>query len=233
MPNHVTHFNNYLMKRIIFLLLAVFLFIEISDAQKKSIAPLDLNTFEVIKLQTPDTVGGKHLMRAIKLRKTDRQFDNKNLSLRDLSNILWVANGINRTNGKRTVPSAMALYPLKTFAVLSNGIYLYNPQKHQLEPVVKGDYRNLAGLQDFVKSAPLNLVFIADYSVYEARKITGEKRIYLASLDAGHCSQNVYLYCASEGMKCVVRAGANEKELLKLLNLNENHQFIVAQTVGY
>lgn len=221
------------MKRILLSFFILVFGITFSEAQKKSTISMDLKTFEMIMLQTPDTTGGKPLMQAIKLRKTDRQFEIRNLSLRHLSNILWVANGINRTIGKRTVPSALALYPLKTYAVLANGIYFYNPQMHQLEPVIEGDFRNLAGSQDFVNKAPLNLLFIADYSVYEARKISGEKRIYLASLDAGHCTQNVYLYSASEDLKCVVRAGANEKELLKVLNLNENHQFIVAQTVGY
>ena len=121
-----------------------------------------LNKFETIQLLKPDTTGGKPLMAAIKNRKTDRQFQQKNLSLKHLSDILWVANGINRTDGKRTVPSAMALYPLQTYVLLANGVYLYNPKKHLLEPIVEGDYRELAGRQDFVKTAPLNLVFIAD-----------------------------------------------------------------------
>jgi len=127
----------------------------------------------------------------------------------------------------------MALYPLKVYAVLTNGIYLYDLQKNELQPVIEGDYRELAGGQDFVKDAPLNLVFIADFSIYELKKITGEKCLWLASLDAGHCSQNVYLYCASENMKCVVRAGIKEQEFLKLLNLNDKFRFIVAQTIGY
>ncbi len=221
------------MKRILFLFFVLLFTGTYTLSQKKSDISMELKNYELIKLQKPDTIGGKSLMSAIKLRKTDRQFNIKNLSIKHLSNVLWVANGINRSNGKRTVPSAMALYPLKTYAVLSTGIYFYNTLKHQLEPVVKGDFRNLAGSQDFVKIAPLNLIFIADYSVYEARKIPIEKRLYLAALDAGHCTQNVYLYCASENIKCVVRAGANEKELLKVLGLNETHQFIVAQTVGY
>lgn len=221
------------MKRILFLFMILLFGGTYTLSQKKSEISMELKNFELIKLQKPDTIGGKSLMNTIKQRKTDRHFNTKNLSIEHLSNVLWVANGINRSNGKRTVPSAMALYPLKTYAVLSNGIYFYNTLKHQLEPVVKGDFRNLAGSQDFVKIAPLNLIFIADYSVYEARKIPIEKRLYLAALDAGHCTQNVYLYCASENIKCVVRAGANEKELLKVLGINEAHQFIVAQTVGY
>jgi len=106
--------------------------------------------------------------------------------------------------------------------VVSQWNLFYNPQKHQLEPVVEGDFRELAGKQDFVKGAPLNLVFIADYKTYEGeKKVEADKRVRLASLDAGHCSQNVYLYCASEGLKCVVRAGAQETELLKVLKLDD------------
>ena len=98
---------------------------------------------------------------------------------------------------------------------------------------VAGDFRNLCGLQNFVQQAPLNLVFIADYNKYDGpRKVDENRRLYLAALDAGHCTQNVYLYCASEGLKCVVRAGAKEEELLKLLKLDAKYQFVVAQTVG-
>ncbi|MDL2290447.1 SagB/ThcOx family dehydrogenase [Paludibacteraceae bacterium OttesenSCG-928-F17] len=197
--------------------------------------PMELNNFETINLLLPVTTGGDALMATMQNRKTDREFLETNLSHKHLSEILWAANGVNRAeNGKRTVPSAMAMYPLDTYAVLANGIYLYDPQKHELNPVIEGDYRELAGLQPFVKNAPLNLVFIANYNRYNGdRKIPEDKRLYLAALDAGHCTQNVYLYCASEGLKTVVRAGAQEKALLELLGLDENYQFVVAQTVGY
>lgn len=193
---------------------------------KQETAPMELTTFDTIQLLAPDTLGGKPLMQAIAHRKTDREFDSRALSLKHLSEILWVANGLNRANGKRTVPSAMALYPLQTYAVLANGIYFYNPRKHRLEPVLKGDYRELTGLQGFVKNAPLNLLFIA--------KGKGATDNFLkAFMDSGYCGQNVYLYCASEGLKCVVRAGAKEAELLKALNLGANYKFVLAQTVGY
>lgn len=201
--------------------------------QPQKTEPMELKTFETIKLQTPDTTAGVALMTAIQQRKSDREFENKNLSLKHLSEILWAANGVNRSEGKRTVPSALALYPLRTYAVLANGIYLYDPAKHELQPVAEGDYRELAGLQPFVATAPLNLIFIADYSAYIERNIPKDKFLYLAGLDAGHCTQNVYLYCASEGLKAVVRAGAKEKELLELLKFNENYQFVVAQSIGY
>lgn len=220
------------MKQVLFTL-SMLLILTFASAQtsKKaktasSNAPMALTTFDTIKLLAPDTLAGKPLMQAIARRKSDRQFETRNLSLKQLSEILWVANGINRANGKRTVPSAMAQYPLQTYAVLANGIYFYNPVKHQLEPVAKGDFRNLAGLQSFVYTAPLNLLFIA-----KGKKATDN--FSMAMMDSGYCAQNVYLYCASEGLKCVVRAGAKETELLNAINLADNYKFIIAQTVGY
>jgi len=189
-------------------------------------SPMELTTFDTIKLLAPDTLGGKPLMQTMQRRHSDRQFASRNLSLKHLSEILWAANGINRPNGGRTVPSAMALYPLQTYVALANGIYFYNPKKHQLEPVVKGDFRNLSGKQPFVETAPVNLLFIA-----KARSATD--KFEMAMMDSGYCSQNVYLYCASEGLKTVVRAGAKEVELLKVMKLEIGYKFIIAQTVGY
>jgi len=194
---------------------------------------MKLGVFEIIELQQPDQTCRKSLMEAMHLRKSSREFEQRNLSLKHLSDILWVANGINREDGKRTVPSARALYPIKTYAVLENGIYFYNPEKHRIEPVVEGDYRNLTGLQEFVYNAPLNILFIADYNIYIEKQMPEDRWLYLASLDAAHSNQNIYLYCASEGIRTVERAGAKEDELIKVLNLDNNHKFIVAQTVGY
>jgi len=232
------------MKQIFLLLIALtMMFAGCKTSQKESkngvetkieaVTPMELNSFETIKLQTPDIEGGVALLKAAKNRKSDREFETTNLSLKHLSEILWMANGVNRDDGRRTVPSARALYPLDTYAVLANGIYFYDPTAHELQPVVEGDFRNLTGLQPFVDNAPLNVVFIANYERYIEVNMPKDRWLYLASLDAGHCTQNIYLYCASEGLRNVVRAGAKEKELLEVLKLGENYQFIVAHTVGY
>ncbi len=208
-------------------LLSVVLFVSTAIfGQSNPNAPMELKTFGIIKLLTPDTLSGKPLMQTISRRKSDRQFESRNLSLKHLSEILWVANGVNRTNGKRTVPSSMARYPLQTYAVLSNGIYFYNVQKHQLEPIVQGNFQKLAGRQSFVETAPLNLLYIA--------KARGENDDFNAAyMDSGYCGQNVHLYCASEGLKTVVRASAQESELLKVMGIETGYKFILAQTVGY
>jgi len=189
------------------------------------------SSFDVIKLKAPDTSGGKPLMVAMKNRKSDREFQQKAVSEKHLSELLWAAYGVNRDNGKRTVPSARALYPLQVYVVMVEGVYLYNPQKHVLEPVKAGDYRKFCGTQDFVWKAPLNLIYIADYK--KLTNMTDERRVVYAALDAAHCCQNVYLYCASEGLNVVERASVKDKELLKVLELEENYHFVISQTVGY
>lgn len=205
-------------------------------SEQKENIPMELSEFKDIKLQVPDTAGGKPLMQCVQERQSFREFENRNLSLKHLSEILWVASGINRPEeNKRTVPSASAIYPLETYAFLANGVYRYNPQKHELEAFIEGDHRSLTGLKPFVDAAPLTIVFIADFNKYiqSGMPIPADKYLYLAGVEAGCSAQDVYLYCASEGLKSVVHGGAKQKKLLELLNLGENHEFVLAHTVGY
>lgn len=186
-----------------------------------------------IDLGTPDFSIPKTLYEALQARHSDREFRPEPLSQGHLSGVLWSAYGINRDDGKRTAPSAMALYPMDIYAVLPEGIYLYQPDGHLLDPVASGDCREIAGTQDYVYTAPLNLLYIANMHRYTGSPLPPEMYRFLAAADAGHMSQNVYLYCASQGLKTVVRAGAREKELMRRLSLDGNHQFILGQTVGY
>lgn len=189
------------------------------------------SSFDQIKLKAPDLNGGKALLTAMKNRKSDRVFQNKALSDKHLSELMWAAYGVNRENGKRTVPSARAMYPLRIYAVTQNGIYLYNPQKHVLEGVKEGDYRKYCGTQPFVATAPLNIIIVSDYS--RLGDMNDQQKAVYSALDAAHCCQNVYLYCASEGLKVVERAMVNDKELLKQIGLDSNFHFVISQTVGY
>ncbi len=123
------------------------------DNHSQKQIPMELNKFDTIYLQAPDTLGGVALLSAMQNRKSDRQFSAENLSLKHLSEVLWAANGQNRGNGKRTVPSALALYPIQTYAVLANGIYLYNVEKHLLEPVKEGDFSGFGRTAGFCKNS--------------------------------------------------------------------------------
>ncbi|MDR2836538.1 MAG: SagB/ThcOx family dehydrogenase [Bacteroidales bacterium] len=215
------------------------------DSESKAVCPTDVNdnlpmeitSFDTIKLLTPKTKFGKTLMEAMWLRKTSREYSEKMLSLRQLSDLMWVTNGINRPDDatrNRTVPSAMAKYPIQTYAVLANGIYFYNPEQNLLIPYLEGDFREQTGGQPFVGTAPLNIVLFADYSVYEDpnRQMDDIKKLWFAALDAAHSCQNIYLYCASENLSTVERAMAPEN-ICEIFKLNENHHFIIAQTVGF
>jgi SagB-type dehydrogenase family enzyme len=189
----------------------------------------------IIKLNEPDLKKGLPLMQALKKRKSDRNFSDKALTLQQLSELLWSANGINRKDGMRTAPSAMNVHPVDVYAVLSEGIYRYEPDKHQLVPVAQGDFRKTAGSQDFVAVAPLNLVYVADLSRFNdpKRSMPDEGKINWSYAETGFQAENVYLYCASEGLGSVVRAFIDKEKFGKAINIQPNQTIILAQTIGY
>ena len=185
-----------------------------------------------IALPPPQTTIGKPLMQALQLRQSSREFADALVAPQDLSNLLWAADGINRKeSGKRTAPSAMNWQEVDVYVVLREGTYLYNPKTNDLELVAAGDLRGLAGVQGFVKEAPLNLVYVADFA--RAGKGNDEdKKIYTAA-DVGFIAQNVYLYCASQGLAAVVRASLDRPTLATALKLRADQKIILAQTVGH
>jgi SagB-type dehydrogenase family enzyme len=185
-----------------------------------------------ISLSPPQTTIGKPLMQALQLRQSSREFADALVAPQDLSNLLWAADGINRKeSGKRTAPSAMNWQEVDVYVVLREGTYLYNSKTNELELVAAGDLRGLAGVQGFVKEAPLNLVYVADFA--RAGKGNDEdKKIYTAA-DVGFIAQNVYLYCASQGLAAVVRASLDRPALATALKLRADQKIILAQTVGH
>jgi SagB-type dehydrogenase family enzyme len=185
-----------------------------------------------VALSPPQTTIGKPLMQALQLRQSSREFADALVAPQDLSNLLWAADGINRKeSGKRTAPSAMNWQEVDVYVVLREGTYLYNPKTNELEFVAAGDLRGLAGVQGFVKEAPLNLVYVADFA--RAGKGNDEdKKIYTAA-DVGFIAQNVYLYCASQGLAAVVRASLDRPALATALKLRADQKIILAQTVGH
>lgn len=152
-----------------------------------------------------------------------------------MSEILWAANGINREDGKRTAPSAMNKHSVDVYAVLPEGVYVYDPTEHQLLPVAEGDYRRLVGKQEYVYNAPLNLVYVADMAKLEnlPRPAPEEEKLKWVYVEAGHKAQNVYIYCASEGINTVVRALIDKEAFSKTIGLNSKQIIVLAQTIGY
>ncbi len=187
------------------------------------------NVTTTIKLPPPETTGGMPLMEALSKRQSSRNFSPKKLDEQTLSNLMWAAFGINRKeSGKRTAPTANDTRAVELYAVMESGAYKYNADDHSLEQVNGKDIRTMAGIQEFVGTAPLNLVIVADYS-----KFKGGKNEMYAGAHAGFIGENVYLYCTSAGLGTVIRAYVDKGPLAKELNLGENKEIILAQTIGY
>jgi len=186
----------------------------------------------VIKLPAPQMEGGMPLMQALKERQTIRDYTAEKLSPQVLSNLLWAAFGINRPeNGKRTAPSAVNWQEIDVYVFLQEGTYLYDAKANELKPVLAGDNRGATGSQPFVAGAPLNLVFVADYT--RMGKSDEANKTFYSACDTGFISQNVYLYCASAGLGTVVRGYVDKEGVAKLLNLRPEQKVTLAQTVGY
>jgi len=189
---------------------------------------------KVIKLPEPQTDGGRPLMQVMKARQTSRDFgpDTK-LPMQVLSNLLWAADGVNRPDGKRTAPSAVNWQNIDIYVATADGLYLYDAPQNALKVLITEDVRGTTGQQAFVKTVPLDLVYVADFS--KARTAKGENpnaEIWSAA-GAGFISQNVYLYCASEGLATVVRGMFDKDALSKVLNLRPDQKIILTQSVGY
>ena len=185
-----------------------------------------------VQLPKPQMEGGKPLMEVLKARSTTREFSTQKLAPQVLSNMLWAAFGINRPeSGKRTAPSAVNWQEIDVYVALEEGLYLYDAQGNALKLVLAEDIRAATGLQPFVGGAPLNLVYVADYSRMGKGSV-GDKDFYSAT-DTGFISQNVYLFCASEGLATVVRGWVDRDALAKKMGLREDQKIILAQTVGY
>ena len=140
---------------------------------------------------------GKLLMQTLSERHSTREFSEKELSLHELSDILWCADGINRKeSGMRTVPSAMNKQEIDVYAVMKDAAYLYDAKKSELVPVAAGDHRKAAGMQPFVAAAPLNLIYVADLN-----KMSGDEttKLVYAAVSAGASVQSAYFAALRRG----------------------------------
>ena len=186
---------------------------------------------ETIELPDPQKTGGMPLMEALQVRKSTRNFSEEELSPQLLSNLLWAAFGVNRPDsGKRTAPSARNWQEIDIYVALERGLYLYDAASHSLKPVLPDDLRARTGMQDFVGTAPVNLVYVADYT--RMGNASDESKTMYAAADAAFIAQNVYLYCASEGLGTVVRGALDREALAGAMKLDPERHVTFAQTVG-
>ncbi len=185
-----------------------------------------------VKLPPPQTDGGKPLMQVLNDRASSREFSAEKLSMQVVSDLLWAAWGINRPEtGKRTAPSARNRQEIDVYVASEDALYRYDAEAHQLIPVMNEDIRADTGKQEFVKTAPVNLIYVADFS-----KVSGEStedKYFYAGADTGFISENVYLYCTSAGLATVVRGYVDKPALEKKMGLGPEKKVTLCQSVGY
>jgi len=187
---------------------------------------------KTIDLPKPQIDQGRPLMQVLKDRASSREFSAEKIPIQVLSNLLWAAFGVNRPDsGKRTAPSARNWQEIDIYVATAEGLYLFDANVHSLQHVMREDIRAMTGTQSFAKEAPVNLVYVADTSKIGGAK--PEDRDIYAGADTGHISQNVYLYCASEGLATVIRGSIDRDTLAKVMKLRPDQKVILAQTVGY
>ncbi len=189
-------------------------------------------TLRPIVLPPPRADFGISLARALTMRRSTREFDPRPLSPPVLSELLWAAYGVNRpTTADRTAPSWRHARETDVFAVMAEGVWRYDAIKHVLVPHLAGDVRAQTGVQDFVGTAPLNLVYVSNAE--HLIGVSREEQHRVAAADIGFIGQNVYLYSASEGLACVFRASLDTDRLARTLELGETQFIMFSQTVGY
>ena len=182
--------------------------------------------FEKIKLEDPDLKKGKNLMEIISKRHSEREYSGKELTLKQISELLWVCYGQSHNDNKnKTVPSGLAIYPLEIYAVFKDSIFKYNPEENLLIPIIKGNYYDKVsmGVQDYVNNSAMNILIFGDKNK--------SSNIKFLCFEAGHISENAYLYCENEGLKVICRALCDGKFFIDLLKL-KHHEFITSICIG-
>lgn len=187
-----------------------------------------------IILPEPEKTGGIGILDAISARHSARDFIDTEITYQQLSTILWVAGGINRSDGKITHATAMNLQDMILYAFTSQGVYRYNPEGHTLTPIAEGDYRELTGGQDFVKRAAVDLLYVQDAEKWErlGRQVPKGEILNCGFSHAGLSMQGVYLYAASIGWGARTRMSFDHAELKKILGLTDKHNITLMQCVG-
>ena len=194
-----------------------------------------------IKLPEPELSGDTTIEETLAKRRSIRSYSDAALSLRDISQLLWAAQGVTSDIGFRTAPSAGALYPLEVYLVAINvdevdaGVYRYLPDNHSIVQILEGnigDKLSIAALsQPQVRDCAANVVFVANYSRTTAKY--GKRGIRYANIEIGHAAQNICLQGIALGIgTCTVGAFDDEK-VGQVLRLPDNEKAVYILPLGY
>ena len=193
-----------------------------------------------ITLPKPSTTGDKSLEQLLNQRRSVRDFQNREISLAQLGQLLWAAQGITHPQGFRTAPSAGALYPLELYVVankvktLQAGVYHYHPHQHQLTEIRENDISKILARasygQSSVRDAAAVIVFTA---IYERTTVKYNKRgIRYTHIEAGHAAENLFLQAEALGLGTVVVGAFYDDEVRDVLRLPDNVNPLLLMPVG-
>jgi len=198
----------------------------------------------ILLLPKQKTKGPMSLEETVASRRTRRDFQSKPLTLEELAQLLWAAQGITGTDGTlRAAPSGGALYPLDVYAVvgetsvhgLGPGLYRYLPRQHGLEQVRSGDLRKemaRASLrQMWMADAPVSLVLTAEYARIEGKY--GSRGRRYALIEVGHAGQNIFLQAEALGLGAGIVGAFDDVGLAKALHLPRSHEPLIVMPVGH
>lgn len=191
------------------------------------------STQEEWKLPAPKKKSRVSLEKALNLRRSSKEgFSRKALKEKEIGQILWAARGVNRPNGKLTSPSAMARYSVSVYVATSEGSFLYIPENHSLLSISDRDIRKGIGTQEYVKTAPVILIFVADFSKLP-ETLSMRKKISFTSAEAGTIGENVYLQCAALKLGTSFVASVDKKFVKRALNFGKDIEPLFIMPIGH
>lgn len=194
---------------------------------------LSAQVLQDIKLNAPDMERGLTVMKAFEKRASATSFSARELSLQDLSDLLWAAAGVNRPeSGKRTSPTAVNAQDVDVYVLMKSGAYLYDAKTHTLKGIAAGDNRKLVSdRQTSFANAPVMLVLVSEIARFRGDDNSG--KLTWAAMDAGIVSQNIAIFCAGTGLVTRPRASMDADGLKKLLSLSATQYPLLNNPVGY
>ena len=186
---------------------------------------------ETIHLVEPVSTVNLDLMETLKLRKSTKEFTNYRISSQELSTILWAANGINRKDGKRTAPSAYGKYFMEIYVASEQGVYRYEPVKHQLIMVSRKNIKSKVASQKFVGAASHVLIFTANLNEFPFF-VKNDDRIACAYATAGCIGENVYLMTGALKLGTCLMSSINKSFIQENLKLKKNQLPLLSMPIG-
>jgi len=210
-----------------------------------------------IKLNPPDKTRGDPLMEALSVKASATEWSDRDLSLQDLSDLMWAANGLNRPDeNKTTASSAMNAHDVDIYVFMRDGVFVYDYRNHRLDPVLDGDHRSTVMMRRAPRSATMpedpgdstaeadapaaptqpaeaaiQIVLVSDPDRFRAG--TNEQKYEWGAIDTGIISQNISLFCAATGLKTRPRASIDKEGIKELLELEETQHIFLNHPVGY